>query len=131
MARLAARGERPVAYCPEEAGGLGTPRPPAWIEDQDAGAVLDGRARLVRGDGTDVTPGFLRGARGALETCQRAAATPSPGSLALRATFFGASVSPSPGERFCGLRIEASEPVNSTLNSSERPVSISRSAPFL
>ena len=68
---LVSQGEHPIPFCPEEAGGLGTPRPPAWIESQDAEAVLDGQARMVRSDGRDVTAGFLRGARGALEVCQR------------------------------------------------------------
>lgn len=68
---LTAAGLAPVAYCPEEAGGLGTPRPPAWIEEGGADAVLDGAARVVTDDGRDVTAGFLRGARGALEACAR------------------------------------------------------------
>ncbi|MEZ6014628.1 MAG: DUF523 domain-containing protein [Planctomycetota bacterium] len=74
---LAAGGYEVVAFCPEEAGGLGTPRPPAWISAPPAGvtdaasAVLDGRATLVRDDGSDVTAGFLRGARGALDLCAR------------------------------------------------------------
>jgi len=68
---LAAAGQVAVPFCPEEAGGLGTPRPPAWIEREGAEAVLDGRARLVTDAGRDVTEAFLRGARGALELCQR------------------------------------------------------------
>lgn len=68
---LAARGLEAVPFCPEEAGGLGTPRPPAWIGAEGAAAVLDGRARMVRDDGVDVTQGFLRGAREALQLCQR------------------------------------------------------------
>ncbi len=67
---LAARGMRAVPFCPEEAGGLGTPRPAAWIESTGAGAVLDGRERVLTGDGRDVTAGFLEGAQGALETCR-------------------------------------------------------------
>lgn len=67
---LAARGLRAVPYCPEEEGGLGTPRPPAWIEEEGAGAVLDGTSRVVTDDGADVTKGFLKGARGALRTCR-------------------------------------------------------------
>lgn len=66
---LAARGERAVPYCPEENGGLGTPRPAAWIESQDAEAVLDGADRVVTHEGRDVTAEFLEGARGALAAC--------------------------------------------------------------
>jgi uncharacterized protein YbbK (DUF523 family) len=67
---LSARGERAVPFCPEEHGGLGTPRPAAWIEGAGAAAVVDGDDRVVTGAGADVTAAFLRGARGALEACQ-------------------------------------------------------------
>jgi uncharacterized protein YbbK (DUF523 family) len=68
---LAARGLVAVPHCPEEAGGLGTPRPPAWITAGGGDAVLDGAASIVREDGVEVTAGFLRGARAALEVCAR------------------------------------------------------------
>jgi uncharacterized protein YbbK (DUF523 family) len=66
---LARRGERPVPCCPEEEGGLGTPRPPAWIQG-DALAVLDGTGSVVTDAGRDVTQAFLRGARSALARCR-------------------------------------------------------------
>ncbi|MEM9380019.1 MAG: DUF523 domain-containing protein [Planctomycetota bacterium] len=69
---LAAEGIEAVPFCPEEHGGLGTPRPPADLT-ASAEDVLDGRARVVTDSGEDVTGGFLRGARGALETCVRLA----------------------------------------------------------
>ena len=72
--RLAAEGLEPVPFCPEEAGGLSTPRPPAWIAEQDAEAVLDGQARLVTDSGADVTAEFLAGARGTLERCRETGA---------------------------------------------------------
>lgn len=68
--RLAAEGATPIPFCPEEHGGLGTPRPPAWIEARDAAAVLAGRARVVTDAGADVSAAFLRGAQGALERCR-------------------------------------------------------------
>lgn len=71
LRELEARGLRAVPFCPEEHGGLATPRPPAWIEARDAAAVLDGEARVVTVDGTDVTQAFLRGAEGAAELCRR------------------------------------------------------------
>jgi uncharacterized protein YbbK (DUF523 family) len=67
---LASRGLRAVPFCPEEHGGLGTPRPAAWIESTGAGAVLDGRERVLTDASVDVTEQFLRGANGALETCK-------------------------------------------------------------
>jgi uncharacterized protein YbbK (DUF523 family) len=69
---LEERGLAAVPFCPEEEGGLPTPRPPAWIEARGAEAVLDGEDRVVSETGAEVTEAFLRGARGALETCREA-----------------------------------------------------------
>lgn len=71
---LEERGERAVPFCPEEHGGLGTPRPPAWIESKDAEAVLAGEARVVTHEGLDVTANFIEGARGALAACTESGA---------------------------------------------------------
>lgn len=65
------KGEEAVPYCPEESGGLSTPRPPAWIESRNAEAVIDGKDRVVTVEGDDVSEAFLRGARGALDTCRK------------------------------------------------------------
>jgi len=59
-----------VPFCPEEHGGLGTPRPPADLT-APAGEVLDGDGAVVTHGGDDVTDAFQRGAEGALETCER------------------------------------------------------------
>lgn len=67
---LASRAETPFAFCPEEEGGLGTPRPAAWIEAGGAAAVLDGQSRMVTKSGADVTAEFLAGAEGALAACR-------------------------------------------------------------
>jgi uncharacterized protein YbbK (DUF523 family) len=67
---LSDEGLRAVPFCPEEHGGLGTPRPPAWIEKRSAADVLDGKDRVVTDAGADVTAQFLAGARGALEACR-------------------------------------------------------------
>jgi uncharacterized protein YbbK (DUF523 family) len=52
-----------VPVCPEELGGLGTPRPAAQLSGGDGAAVLAGSARVLRGDGVDVTDRFVAGAR--------------------------------------------------------------------
>jgi uncharacterized protein YbbK (DUF523 family) len=70
LIQLAARGLA-VPVCPEVAGGLPVPRPPAEIVGGDGQAVLDGQARVVTLEGEDVTEAFLAGARQALETAQR------------------------------------------------------------
>lgn len=57
---------RLVSCCPEVAGGLPVPRPPAEI------LAVDDEALMVRTrDGTDVTAAFLRGAAAALELARR------------------------------------------------------------
>jgi uncharacterized protein YbbK (DUF523 family) len=67
---LERRGMRAVPICPEEEGGLGTPRPAAWIGSSGAQAVLDGREQVVTDSGRDVTANFVHGARAALEACR-------------------------------------------------------------
>lgn len=99
---LALRGERAVPFCPEEHGGLGTPRPPAWIEARSAEAVLDGRDRVVTDDGRDVTDGFRAGAEGALATCRehgigRAYLKERSPSCGVAATHVGNELTPGPG----------------------------------
>jgi len=58
----ALRGLHAIPICPEQLGGLPTPRVPAQIRDGDGTDVLDGRAQVVRRDGGDVTENYLRGA---------------------------------------------------------------------
>jgi uncharacterized protein YbbK (DUF523 family) len=58
---------RLVGYCPEQAGGLPTPRPPAEIEGGMNGEdVLAGRARVLEVTGGDVTAEFVEGGRKAV-----------------------------------------------------------------
>ena len=66
---------RAVLVCPEEEGGLGTPRPPAEIVGGDGHGVIAGRARVVTKQGRDVTEEYLRGARLALDRARAAGAT--------------------------------------------------------
>lgn len=64
-----------VPVCPEELGGLGTPRPAAELRGGDGHAVLLGRARVVDVNGRDVTQAFLAGARRMLALARAAGAT--------------------------------------------------------
>jgi len=57
---------RVIAFCPEIAGGLATPRLPAEIVGGDGQTVLDGGARVVNREGQDISAGFIQGAREAL-----------------------------------------------------------------
>ena len=62
-------GERALPYCPEEACGLGTPRPKAELVGGDGHAVWHGDARVVDEGGRDCTRDFQRGAVLALASC--------------------------------------------------------------
>ncbi len=73
LAELLGSG-RAVLVCPEEEGGLGTPRPPAEIVGGDGHDVLEGRARVLTEAGDDVTEAYLDGARRALERARRTGA---------------------------------------------------------
>jgi uncharacterized protein YbbK (DUF523 family) len=62
LRRWASEG-RVVAVCPEVAGGLPTPRPPAEISGGGGGSlVLDGSATVIDAAGRDITTSFVRGA---------------------------------------------------------------------
>jgi uncharacterized protein YbbK (DUF523 family) len=61
-----ARKMHMIPICPEQLGGLSTPRPPASIVNGDGEDVLCGRAQVLNNRGEDVTGAFLKGAREAL-----------------------------------------------------------------
>jgi uncharacterized protein YbbK (DUF523 family) len=63
-------GRHVIAVCPEELGGLGTPRLACRIsggDGADGADVLDGKARVIDVDGNDRTEAFISGARAGLE----------------------------------------------------------------
>jgi len=55
-----------IPICPEQLGGLSTPRPPATIVNGDGEDVICGRAQVINDRGEDVTQAFLKGAFQAL-----------------------------------------------------------------
>jgi len=63
-------GGVPVPVCPEQLGGLPTPRSPCEISNGDGHDVLDGRARVVSDDGRDCTGQYVRGAEVVLRMAQ-------------------------------------------------------------
>ncbi|MCY1283168.1 hypothetical protein D9M68_328320 [compost metagenome] len=65
LAQWQAEG-RVVPLCPEVAGGLPTPRPPAEIPGGQGAAVLDGTRPVLTDAGEDVSAAFLAGAGQAL-----------------------------------------------------------------
>ncbi len=62
---------RVVALCPEVAGGLPTPRPPAEIPGGQGAQVLDGQALVLTQAGEDVSAPFIEGAQRALALVQQ------------------------------------------------------------
>lgn len=60
-----------IPVCPEQLGGLPTPREPARLEGGDGAAVLAGKARVVTETGKDVTAQFINGACQVLEIAKR------------------------------------------------------------
>ena len=55
-----------VPVCPEEAGGLGTPRPAAEMQGS-AESILQETKSVVTIDGLDITQKFIKGAKDSLE----------------------------------------------------------------
>lgn len=51
-----------IPVCPEQLGGLATPRPAAALVGGDGHAVLAGQARVVTRSGEDVSASFVAGA---------------------------------------------------------------------
>lgn len=71
VVRLVREG-RALPVCPEQLGGLSTPRSAAEVRGGDGQDVLAGRARVVTREGQDVTDAFLRGARETLRLARLA-----------------------------------------------------------
>ncbi len=60
-----------IPVCPEQLGGLPTPRDPADLIDGDGFDVLDGTAKVVTRNGKDVTDNFIVGAQQVLEIARQ------------------------------------------------------------
>lgn len=66
-----------IPVCPEQLGGLSTPRTAADLRGGDGADVLHGTAQVITKEGTDCTEQFLRGAHEVLKiaelcNCRRA-----------------------------------------------------------
>lgn len=59
-----------LPVCPEALGGLPCPRLSAEIAGGTGADVLDGKARVLTIDGTDVTDAFVKGAQAVLALCR-------------------------------------------------------------
>jgi uncharacterized protein YbbK (DUF523 family) len=72
--RLLARGEA-IPVCPEQLGGLPTPRPTMEISGGTGADVLDGEARVTSSSGADATECFVKGAQEVLKIAEAAGAS--------------------------------------------------------
>jgi len=107
---LSAIGSRTVVpVCPEQLGGLATPRPAHFLDEGTGEEVLAGRSRVVNDDGEDVTEEFLRGSRAVLRIAELAGAREawlkerSP-SCGVQVTSHGEEKVPGPGVATALLR---------------------------
>jgi uncharacterized protein YbbK (DUF523 family) len=64
-----------IPICPEQLGGLSTPRAPSSIVKGDGKQVLSGHARVINSLGKDVTRAFIKGARESLKLARLTGAT--------------------------------------------------------
>lgn len=62
--------DKALLVCPEEMGGLCTPRKPCEIVGGTGYDVLQGAARVINSDNVDVTESFVNGAHHVLQLAQ-------------------------------------------------------------
>lgn len=66
------KGKEIIPVCPEELGGLTTPRTACEIIDGTGKDVLEGNCRVLNKEGFDLTPNFIEGAKKTLAKAQEA-----------------------------------------------------------
>jgi uncharacterized protein YbbK (DUF523 family) len=66
-----ARLEPLIPVCPEQLGGLPTPRAPQEIQGGTGGDVLNNKCRVINKDGQDVTREFIKGAEETLKIARQ------------------------------------------------------------
>jgi uncharacterized protein YbbK (DUF523 family) len=69
------KGKKFVPLCPEQLGGLPTPRSPSQITRGNGAEVIARRSQVMSFEGKDVTRQFLKGAREALRITKLSGAT--------------------------------------------------------
>lgn len=60
-----------IPVCPEELGGLTTPREPCEIQKGSGKEVLEGKSKVLNRIGEDVTAGFIKGAEETLSLAKQ------------------------------------------------------------
>lgn len=70
LKRLVSEGKA-IFLCPEQIGGLSTPRVPAEIEaGRTAKEVLEGKAKIIGNNGSNLTEEIIRGSNETLKFCK-------------------------------------------------------------
>ena len=59
-----------IPVCPEQLGGLSTPRLKCEIESGNGFSVLNGKTKVLNERGKDLTENFLKGANEVLKICE-------------------------------------------------------------
>jgi len=67
LRKLNGRGYAIIPVCPEQLGGMPTPRSRSTLINGNGMDVLKGKARVMNQEGYDVTPSFIKGAKEALK----------------------------------------------------------------
>lgn len=62
--------ERFIPICPEQLGGLPTPRKPTHLS-KEGDKILDGEGKAIMSDGSDVTSNFRKGAEEVLKLARK------------------------------------------------------------
>ena len=61
-----------IPFCPEQLGGLPTPRPPSVIQGGDGRTLLEGIGTVIDDRGNDVSDAFKKGAQESLKLAKMA-----------------------------------------------------------
>ncbi len=69
------KGKNFIPLCPEQLGGLPTPRSTSQITRGSGSEIISRRSRVISFEGKDVTRQFLKGAREALKITKLSGAT--------------------------------------------------------
>lgn len=99
------KGRLVVPVCPEQLGGLPTPRPRAEITCGDGADVLECRSRVVDENGEDLTARFIKGAAATLKVAVLTGAREAY--LKEKSPSCGASIICRQGERAKGMGVTA------------------------
>ncbi|MEG0050936.1 MAG: DUF523 domain-containing protein [Terrisporobacter sp.] len=97
-----------IIICPEQLGGLATPRNPSEINYIDGSEVLNGNSKVITWENIDVTDNFVNGAKESLKiaqmyNCKQALLKESSPSCGCNFIYDGSFT----GNKVCGMGVTA------------------------